>query len=145
MTVNLIVVIAHRANLAQHLHASAKLFLQLPMNRLFGGLANFDATASCFDKSSVTEYIVSNDTDKVEKSFLVHNDGPSNMPIMRNLRLLPSSPTAYLLMLMLIPSLPNSLSTVFLYVNIINNTNSTSNPAPKVNTILPTRIASASV
>ena len=48
-------------------------------------------------------------------------------------------------MLMLTPSLLNSLSTVFLYVNIINNTNSTSNPAPKLNATFPKRIASASV
>ena len=67
MTVNLIVVIAHRANLAQHLHARAELFLQLPMNRLFGCLSNFNAATSCFDKGPIAENIISNDTDKVEK------------------------------------------------------------------------------
>ena len=89
MTVNLIVVIAHRANLAQHLHASAELFLQLPMNRLFGCLANFDTTTSRFDKGSVAKDIVSNYTDKLDKSFPVHHNGPGNVSIMRNLRLLP--------------------------------------------------------
>lgn len=91
MTVNLIVVIAHRANLAQHLHASAKLFLQLPINRLFRSLSCLYAASSCFDKGSVTKNIVSNGTDKVEESLFVYNNRPGNVSIVRNLCLLPLS------------------------------------------------------
>ena len=89
MTVNLIVVVAHRANLTQHLYAGAKLFLQFSMNRLFGCLANFNAASSCFDKGTIAENIISNDTDKVEESLFVYNNRPGNVSIVRNLSLFP--------------------------------------------------------